>query len=226
MNPLPRAKQLLGSSLQWLDKILREKDRFCLPNGLPNLPSCLVRPIVESDLASCEAIYRLNEPGRFPEGYFPYFSDWLRQKKSLVLVAESAGKVRGFGGVMQYVHPKLKLAALTFGMVHPQDHRQGYGTALLLARLSLFTEPSDHWAVFISTTGGSESFYGRFGFRSVGRLPGDGGEILDSYRMRLYRRDWRTCRALAAPILSADLSAAMVPAIPLPEVMPRSRTNS
>lgn len=213
--------------LKWLDALLRERDRFCMPVSQRLPPRCRIRLFRQDDCLAAEEIYRLNEPGRFPPDYFDHFAAWLRSKESLILVAEDDGRVVGLGGV-HYLETKYPtgtvFAALAFGMVHPQRHRQGFGTVLLLSRLAALPRPEPDYSILITTTGGSETFYERFGFRSIGRMPAEAridAEIFDTYRMRLYGKDWDGCRAsLALGGVMLDLADAVVPSVRLPE--PRS----
>jgi ribosomal protein S18 acetylase RimI-like enzyme len=181
----------------WLKKIFREDGTLFFPSRPTRLPSCRIRTISDSDFSLCEEIYRLNEPGRFPDGYFNVFSDWLRNKKAYFLVVEVEGTIRGFGGVGIYQHDIAEVCTLSFGMVHPTFHKQGFGTALLLARLATLPKPKKYWTVLLSTTGGSETFYSRFGFFFLQRERGAESEIeFDYYNSRLLEKQWSECRAI------------------------------
>ena len=105
-------------------------------------------------------------------------------------------------------------AELAYGMVHPDRHRSGFGTTLLLARLASLPEPGFCWLAQIGTVSGSQSFYGRFGFRFRGRFRDERGTEFDFYRMRVYRSDWRRCRELLYNgNVDLDFSDAVVPTI-------------
>jgi hypothetical protein len=86
----------------------------------------------------------------------------LPGRTNLILVAEMEGCVRALGGIATYEDSNA--AALSFGMVHPGYQRKRLGTVLVLARLAALPEPPGRWVVAISTTGGSHTFFKRFGF--------------------------------------------------------------
>ena len=203
----------VASMIQWLRlQFLRCFDRFHFPRSGISLPACKIRPMHADDLADCEALYRLNEPGRFPDGHFQGFSKWLRGNSSLVLVVEVSGQIRGIGGLHKIMHPEMKIAQLGFGMVHPDFHRKGFGTALLLARLSILPVPDEEWIISISTVGGSHTFYKRFGFTFVINHDGGSGTKLDWYRTRVRKPDWDACRArLQEGNIIMDIGDATIP---------------
>ncbi len=193
-----------------LTNLFLPKDAFRIPTR--EMPSCDIRLLRESDYTACEDIYRLNETGHFPEGYFPRFSDWLRHHRALILVAEVACGIRGFGGINAEVREGRRFVALSFGMVHPTHHRAGFGTTLLLARLSLLARQNMPCQAILSTVGGSETFYGRFGFRYLNSIPDQGGYAGDTYIARLTDRDLKRCAAmLRRARLSADVLNASIP---------------
>jgi predicted N-acetyltransferase YhbS len=189
-----------------LASLFLPRDAFRIPHSRRPLPTCGVRSLRESDYSACEEIYRSNEAGRFPEGYFPRFSDWLRNHRALIVVAEVAGEVRGLGGINSEERAGQRFAALSFGMVHPEHHQSGFGTTLLLSRLSLLSLQGKRCTVMLSTVGGSETFYGRFGFRYLQSIPDQGGYAGDTYIARLAHGDPERCalklnRARLAPEL-------------------------
>ena len=199
--------------IQWLKWLfIRIRDRFRFPQSGILLPECKIRPMRADDIAHCEALYRLNEPGRFPDGHFDYFSKWLRGNSSLVLVAEVSGQIRGIGGISKIQHAVYKIASLAFGMVHPDFHRKGFGTALLLARISILPVPDKEWIMSISTIGESHTFYKRFGFTYTVTFDGGSGTKLDWYRTRVRKTDWDACRArLQEANITVDIGDAYIP---------------
>ncbi|KAI1694045.1 acetyltransferase (GNAT) family domain-containing protein [Ditylenchus destructor] len=144
--------------LERLRQFLAEKYRFRIPIRADVLPRCTIRLLEEKDFATCESIYLLNEPGRFPQGLFPHFADWLRNGKTLMLIAEVDGQIRGFGGVNAQEEDGKHFVWLSFGMVHPDHHRTGFGTTLLLARLALAESRHDRCTALLTTTGAPKPF--------------------------------------------------------------------
>lgn len=163
-------------------------------------PDCNIRLLREDDIEACEAIYRLNEPIHFPTGYFAQFSDWLRHRRSLIMVAEQEGAVLALGGVNAQEQGGRHVACLSFGMVHPAHHRQGFGTALLLARLALLRTTQQFSFVALTTVGGSETFYGRFGFSFVRAIQATPEYLEKHYVVRLSERDKAQCAGALAGI--------------------------
>ncbi len=148
----------------WLTNLLVPKGYFRLAGGGRNLPACDIRLLRDADFEVCEDIYRLNEAAHFPEGYFGRFSKWLRNRNSLILVAEVDGAVLGLGGINFQEQAGQHFVALSFGMVHPAHQRQGLGSTLLLSRLALIDAQTGPITAMLTTVGGSEAFCGRFGF--------------------------------------------------------------
>lgn len=123
--------------LERLRSLLLPAGHFRIARPSHGLPPCHIRPVRVADFDRCEEIYRANEQEHFPDGYFSEFSTWLRERRALILVAESSGAVSALCGLSAQVDRGHHFAALSFCMVHPSLLRRGYGTALLLAHLSL-----------------------------------------------------------------------------------------
>lgn len=154
-------------ALNWLMNLVVPEGQFRIPISRRRIPHCHVRLLEDKDFDACEAIYRLNEPSRFPSGYFPRFSEWLRNRLALIIVIELNGEVVGVGGIAAQIQEDRYFAPLSFGMIHPTYHRNGYGTVLLLSRLALLRPHNGKIWALLTTAGGSESYYCRFGFKFV-----------------------------------------------------------
>ena len=87
---------------------------------------------------------------------------------------------------------------LSFGMVLPDYQRQGIGTTLLLARLSLIPQTRDSWIVCMTSVGGSDSFYRRYGFRFVANVPGARNDHFPLFKTLVLRRDPGKIKAMLA----------------------------
>ncbi|HSI11437.1 MAG TPA: GNAT family N-acetyltransferase [Chthoniobacter sp.] len=149
-----------------------------------------IRSYTPNDFAACREFYVLNEPGRFPEGVLPEFEKSLQSERSIYLVAEKDGVLCGCGGVV--IIEQHGRAALCFGLVHPEYHKQGIGTALLLARIAIL--PEDQWFVTLSPVPASRSFYERFNFREFTRFQGTGGVIMPLHYARVSPDTSGLCR--------------------------------
>jgi GNAT superfamily N-acetyltransferase len=130
---LLRTIKLLWFSLTW------PRYKFRLPKR--TLPTVSIRPFKQADLEICCDIYKLNAPGLFPEGYYDIFRGAITSPNTLFLVVENEGTVLGLAGISLSLLETYQEAKLSYGMIHPDAHRKGIGTALLLARISALPEP-------------------------------------------------------------------------------------
>ena len=200
------------SAITWLKRSLRGRLRFDPTVGMLRIPSSTVRQITTQDLDACRNLYVLNEPGRFPPGHLQTFTDSLESPAQLSVVVELHGQIAAVGGV--YRTPESPQGcSLAFGMVHPDLHKRGLGTTLLLARLAVLPRPTGVWWTFLASAGGSSTFFARFGFQHYGRyaLPPD-MESFDCYRSYLEESDWETCaKILAARQVHLEREGIQVP---------------
>lgn len=202
--------------LEWW-KRFRASNKFDPERAAGRMPAVTIRRLRKEDVPACHAIYKGNEEGRFPAGYFEKFEADLENDSYLWLVAEDAGEVVAVGGVCIHEHtPKVSFGFLTFGMVAPERHRQGIGSAILLARLAALSAPDDVLAVGMTATPATLEFYQRFGFKFAGRAPEDDGNTFDMYYTMVSRATWEACRALLRSSgIEYDPDALVVPKSPL-----------
>jgi ribosomal-protein-alanine N-acetyltransferase len=172
--------------------------RFSPSVAAERMPPALVRPFSRSDADACCEIFKLNQPAHFPDGFLPEFLETLQSETHLYLVVENCGEVVGLGGI--YLTPELSGgSSLVFGLVHPNWHRQGFGSALLLARLSVLPKPTPRSWVHLSSGGTSDNYFQRFGFEHYGRMPIPPSMLLfDCYRSFLEEEEWRECSSILA----------------------------
>ena len=134
------------------------------------LPPVRVRAFKETDLDVCCEIYKLNEPDRFPDGYFDLFREALTSADNLFLVVECDNKPVAFGGISLTVVENNKVASLSYGMIHPEHQRKGIGTVLLLARIATLPESRIPYVLTVSPLETSRSFFTQFGFAFANRF--------------------------------------------------------
>ncbi len=188
--------------------------RFRIRDNLQSLPTCHIRLLTERDYGSCKAIYQLNEVGHFPVGYDGLFAEWLTSGKSLVVVLETEDRVVAFGGINAMQRKWLNFASLTFGMVHPDHHRKGFGTILLFARLALLPRTLLPWQVLLSPGLTSGSFYSQFGFRFLSRDRDHCGRQADTFAAMLRPAQWAEFdRAFSAISISPEMRRAVIPPV-------------
>jgi hypothetical protein len=157
-----------------------------------------IREISPEDREPCLKIYRDNEPGRFPAGVGPDFEHFLSRSDYLKLVCCVADKPVAVGGIGIIPGPRSSRAWLVFGMVTPELHGQGIGTALLLARLAALRTPSRPVRILLSNVAGSVGFFARFGFKLEGQMAiRPGGQLIDVCSAMLDSDTWEMCRRLA-----------------------------
>ena len=158
------------------------------------LPPVLVRAFRPEDTPACHEIYRLNEPGRFPDGYFAHFSKFLTSGKALFLVVEEDLGVSAFAAVSMHPPPIQSNINLTFGMVHPKEQRRGLGTVMLLARLAVLPD-SPRYILSMAPVAPAQRFYRQFGFGLVGTFQDyDIGDTFDTFGVTIRLRDLQNCR--------------------------------
>lgn len=115
----------------------------------------------------------------------------------MILVAGVDGAVVGLGGINIQEQAEQRLVALGFGMVHPAHQRKGLGSTLLPSRLALIDAQTAPITAMLTTVGGSETFYGRFGFFYVQSVAAEDGFESKHYVARLGTDTRQRC--LAAP---------------------------
>jgi ribosomal protein S18 acetylase RimI-like enzyme len=177
----------------WLKRAFRGQGRFDPSVGARRIPAATIRAFTHSDLDACRQLYLLNQPGRFSVRYLDLFVESLELPSHLYLIVEWQGQIAAVGGI--YLTPEVPSGCtLVFGLVDPSCHRKGIGTALLLARLSVLRKPAGVWWAFLSSAGGSWTFFERFGFQHYGRFPiPPDMEYFDCYRSYLEEADWSRC---------------------------------
>ena len=149
-----------------------------------------------ADLPQCLALYKLNEPGRFPERVRDHYEECLRSGRTYVLVAEDEGRIVATGGMNIFLKPHI--AVLSYGLVRPDYHGKGIGTALLLARLALLSNKEPVYRVLIFAVRKSFVFYQRFGFRPYTAWHDKQGVAHPSGQLIITIAEAQQCRKLLA----------------------------
>ena len=147
-----------------------------------------------NDFNECVALYTSNEPEHVPDGYRPHFEQWLADGRTLILIAESSGVPVACGGVAY--QNSYDVAALSFGIVHSQHHRNGFGTTLLAARLALLEPATYGCTVAMEVTSASFSFYRRFGFQGYSVSTDPRGYCFGSFSRVVTPADVAMCQQL------------------------------
>lgn len=148
----------------------------------------------DADRPICRALYRANEAAHFPPGLIGRYDMELRHGRFLNLVALRHGETVGCGALYRNGPDRYCLA---YGMVAPAHHRQGIGSALLLARLAMLDPAADAITVSLfAANSGSVAFYRRFGFHFPGQRWEVDGELHPHGLLRIEAAQIRRCRDL------------------------------
>ncbi len=178
----------------------RVKHFFKGPNPLhPGVWEGRLRPMTFrrfhiDDLPQCLEIYKLNEPGRFPEGVIATYEKLLRAQRTYVLVAEHEGQIVATGGIHYLAKPNVAVSC--FGLVRPGQQGKGVGTALLLARLAMLSDKEPVYHVFILAVEKSFGFYHRFGFFPTSDWQDESGATHPSGHLVITLAEVQRCRKL------------------------------
>jgi GNAT superfamily N-acetyltransferase len=154
------------------------------------------RQVEPTDVPQCLELYDVNEPGRFPEGVRQDYETCLVARRSYMLVAEKNGRLVASGG-LHYLR-RRDVATLCYGLVHPDFHRMGIGTALVLTRLALLKSDEPSYRVFIAAVAKSMDFYRRFGFVHHDYWQDKHGQLHPTGLLMFTSGEIRECRELLA----------------------------
>jgi GNAT superfamily N-acetyltransferase len=88
------------------------------------------RPYSPADREQCLELYRLNEPGRFPEGVLEDYNRVLKGT-GYILVLEQGGRIIATGGLHHITGRNMTM--FWCGLVHPDFQGRGVGTALFFS---------------------------------------------------------------------------------------------
>jgi ribosomal protein S18 acetylase RimI-like enzyme len=143
------------------------------------------RPYVPADRAACLAILDSNVPRYFAPAERAQFAAFLDAPLGFYGVLSVDGEAPvGCGGIA-LSKESARVANLTWGMIHADRHGQGWGRALLHARLQHLAKLPGVDQVTLNTTSQAAGFYRRFGFRDAAFVPNGYGPGLDRYEMVL-----------------------------------------
>lgn len=178
--------------MEWFLKHYRAPGLFNPAPCRRPLPRITIRPYLETDYRECVEIYERNEATRPLGARRREFEDHLRRQDAYWLVAEKDGKVVACGA-LDYATPDV--AVLSHGHVHPDYHRRGVGTAMLMTFLAQLRAARNYCAVVIFSAPDSIEYFRRFGFEQAGWLD-DQQDGYSSGRVMLSRRDINRCGTL------------------------------
>lgn len=134
-----------------------------LPLLTSKLRPCIIREYRHEDFDACVDLYRAHVPGTLPAQMLPHYEEFLRTGTSYLLVVDENDKITGTGSLT--LQGDANGAALAYGIVHPDAQRQGLGSSLLAARLSLVDPETWPARVVLETSPMAGDFFAQFGFQ-------------------------------------------------------------
>jgi RimJ/RimL family protein N-acetyltransferase len=188
--------------------------RYGTPLNIPRkrLPPSVIRPYRPDDHGECIEIYRENEIDRFPVDDEQHFHEHLLGNGCLKLVLEHEGTIVGTAGLSIMTSPTSECAWLSYGLVSPRLHGQGFGTTLALARLALLPVDRPHWFIWAQSVRRSQSFYQQLGFRHSHVIATDPEPISGYIYIEISRFEIRGAREhLRKSLVVSDISGETIP---------------
>lgn len=141
-----------------------------------------IRLYEPTDKAACMNIINSNLETYFMESEVADFENWLDNKiDNDYWVVEEKGKVIGCGGI--YKDLPNNVVGLSWGMVHQDEHGEGYGSALTFFRVSKILKDYPTQQILMHTSQHTYKFYEKMGFLVKKITPNGFGENLDRYDM-------------------------------------------
>ena len=142
-----------------------------------------IRPYQSEDKPACRRIAASNVPAYFLAKEVEDFLLWLdKPTRGPYFVLEENGVALACGGI--YHDTESGTTGLSWGMVHADHHRQGWGEKLTLFRLARLQETWPAHPVALHTSQKTQGFYEKLGFRPVSTQKDAYGPGLDRVDMR------------------------------------------
>jgi GNAT superfamily N-acetyltransferase len=180
-----------------------------------------LRLMTEADIPFCRDLYaHLEQRHQVPAGFSGSMEQWLHEPDSLRFAIELDGSLAGCGGfslqevsvTAEDTDPKLKIACLSFGLVHPRFQRYGLGSTLLAFRLAA-AHHMGHFSFTAEATSCSVDYLERAGFRFWRTWRSPSRENLFSGVMQLTDEDAGLLQEWLGPERAACLGALPAPSL-------------
>jgi N-acetylglutamate synthase-like GNAT family acetyltransferase len=153
-----------------------------------------IREYTEADKEPCLAAFKSNVPLYFTKDEINDFDNFLnrymelsrdktRDQKTFYYVIVDDDKIIGCGGYGDKENSNI--ITLTWGLIHRDFHKMGFGKILLTFRINSIKERFNNIPVFIDTTQHSYPFFEKFGFRTTQITPDYYTLGMDRYDMVL-----------------------------------------
>lgn len=153
-----------------------------------------IRPYAPADAVKCREIFISNVPKYFAAEEIAHLDNKLKALDNDTLPHSSAqsfhfyilelkGVTIGCAGF--YISTDGKTAQLTWGMVHADHHKEGYGKLLFDYRVNKIKEMAPDRQVKLWTSQNTFSFFEKFGMKVESVTPNGFGYGFDKYVMSL-----------------------------------------
>lgn len=164
--------------LQFLQRLLPPPHPLSPSNLGTKIRDIVFRVMEDDDIDTCISFYRANEAKNFPPGLLEFYSERLRKREFLTLIALRSNRPVGCCGIYYSKSAEgIPIGFFCYGMVDPNHHRTGIGTAQLLVRLALLPLAPTGAVAAMAAVPNSIYFYQRFGFEFDQEIRGaDGGK--------------------------------------------------
>ncbi|MCX2743002.1 GNAT family N-acetyltransferase [Mangrovivirga sp. M17] len=136
-----------------------------------------------SDYEEVVEIFKLNTPVHFDPEELPNFENYLDTNNNNYFVIEESGVIKGCGGY--HIMNNNDVARLSWDIIHPDYHGEGKGSELVNFILNLISEDEDVSSIEVWTSQVANSFYYKFGFRSIEMVKDYWAVGFDLYRMQI-----------------------------------------
>lgn len=143
----------------------------------------MIRPYKPSDKTSLIKLIRLNTPKYFAPSEEDWFSDFLDKEVEDYFVIENNNNIVGCGGV-NYEKGE-NIAVLSWGMIHPNHHKQGLGSFLTKHRINHVKTVCSAKRIIVRTSQHTYGFYLKMGFTLTKTKENHWGPGLDLYYMEM-----------------------------------------
>ncbi len=144
-----------------------------------------IRNYKKSDKDSLLEILKLNTPTYFSPDEEKDFIHYLDYKIDCYYVLEFQNKIVGCGGIN--LTKDKKMGVISWGMIHPDFQKQGFGTLLLKHRLSELQKIESVEKIIVRTSQHVYPFYEKAGFKISITIPNYWADGFDLIEMEYFK---------------------------------------
>ncbi len=143
-----------------------------------------IRKYIPEDNERLLKLLQLNIPKYFAVEEAEDYEVYLNSKIEDYFVIEKEGEIIGGGGINYF--PEEKTARLSWDLLHPNHHGQGFGKQLVLHRIEYVSNKKGYDILVVRTSQLVYPFYEKSGFRLENISKDYWAEGFDMYYMELY----------------------------------------